>query len=110
MGPLELTLLGFLGLFALIALRVPIGIAMAVAGFVGFGLLHGFSPAISLLGTEPGQVFGDTNLAVIPLFLLMGSLATVGGLSDDIYRLMYALVGHLPGGLACATIGGRRRR
>lgn len=106
MGPVELTALGFVGLFALIALRVPIGVAMAIAGFVGFGMLRGFAPAISLLGTEPSQVFGDANLAVIPLFLLMGSLATIGGLSDDIYRLMYALVGHLPGGLACATIGG----
>jgi C4-dicarboxylate transporter DctM subunit len=105
-GPISLTALGFLGLFGLIALRVPIGVAMAIAGFVGFGLLNGFVPAISLLATEPTQVFIDANLAVIPLFLLMGSLASAGGLSDDIYRLMYALVGHFPGGLACATIGG----
>ena len=106
MSPIALTILGFGGLFALIAVRVPIGIAMGVAGFVGFGLLNGFGPAVTLLATEPAQVFADPNLAVIPLFLLMGSLATISGLSDDIYRLMYALVGHLPGGLACATIGG----
>lgn len=106
MSPVELTVLGFVGLFALIAIRVPIGIAMGIAGLVGFGLLTGFGPAVTLLATEPAQVLADPNLAVIPLFLLMGSLATMGGLSDDIYRLMYALVGHLPGGLACATIGG----
>ncbi len=106
MGPISLTALGFLGLFGLIALRVPIGVAMAIAGFVGFGSLNGFAPAISLLATQPTQVFMDANLAVIPLFLFMGSLASAGGLSDDIYRLMYALIGHFPGGLACATIGG----
>ncbi|MBS8224675.1 TRAP transporter large permease [Vannielia litorea] len=90
----------------LMFLRIPIGIAMGITGFVGFGVISGFGPAITLFGTEPAQVLSNANLAVIPLFLLMGSLATVSGLSDDIYRLIYALVGHWPGGLACATVGG----
>lgn len=105
-GPVAITALGFAGLFALMFLRIPIGIAMGFTGFVGFGLLSGFGPAVTLFGTEPAQVLSNANLAVIPLFLLMGSLATVSGLSDDIYRLIYALVGHWPGGLACATVGG----
>jgi tripartite ATP-independent transporter DctM subunit len=100
-----LTIVGFVGLFALIAVRVPIGVAMGVTGVLGFGLLSGFGPAVTLLGTQPATVFSNADLAVIPLFLLMGSLATVSGLSNDIYRLIYALVGHWPGGLACATIG-----
>nr|WP_274608777.1 TRAP transporter large permease [Vannielia litorea] len=98
--------MGFAGLFMLMFLRIPIGIAMGITGFVGFGVISGFGPAITLFGTEPAQVLSNANLAVIPLFLLMGSLATVSGLSDDIYRLIYALVGHWPGGLACATVGG----
>ncbi|WP_342344576.1 TRAP transporter large permease [Vannielia litorea] len=105
-GPLGITALGFAGLFMLMFLRIPIGIAMGITGFVGFGVISGFGPAITLFGTEPAQVLSNANLAVIPLFLLMGSLATVSGLSDDIYRLIYALVGHWPGGLACATVGG----
>ncbi|MEW5424799.1 TRAP transporter large permease [Amorphus sp. 3PC139-8] len=105
-GPLAMTAIGFAGLFALILMRVPIGVAMGISGFVGFGILSGFGPALTLFGTEPAQVLSNANLAVVPLFLLMGSLATVSGLSDDIYRLVYAMIGHWPGGLACATVGG----
>jgi tripartite ATP-independent transporter DctM subunit len=93
-------------MFVLILLHIPIGIAMAVAGFVGFGFLGGFGPAATLIATEPIGVISNLDLAVIPLFLLMGSFAGVSGLSADIYRLAYALVGHRRGGLALATIGG----
>ncbi len=106
MDPILLASLGLVGMFVLIVLHVPIGIAMAVAGFVGFGLLTGFGPAASLFATEPIGVISNLDLAVIPLFLLMGSFAGVSGLSADIYRLAYALVGHRRGGLALATIGG----
>ena len=104
--PLLVASLGVIGMFALIALHIPIGIAMAMAGFVGFGLLVGWNPAISLLASGPVAVISSLDLAVIPLFLLMGSFAGVSGLSSDIYRLAYALVGHRRGGLALATIGG----
>lgn len=104
--PLVMTALGFVGLFVLMIMRIPIGVSMGIAGFLGFGLLSGFGPAITLFGTETAQVLSNANLAVVPLFILMGSLATISGLSDDIYRLIYALVGHWPGGLACATVGG----
>jgi len=95
-----------LGMFALIALHVPIGVAIAAAGVVGFGLLGGWSPALSLIGTEYIAVFTNAELAVIPLFLLMGSFAGVSGLSGDVYKLAYAFIGHRRGGLALATIGG----
>ncbi len=104
--PLVMTALGFAGLFVLMIMRIPIGVSMGIAGFLGFGILSGFGPAITLFGTETAQVLSNANLAVVPLFILMGSLATISGLSDDIYRLIYALVGHWPGGLACATVGG----
>jgi C4-dicarboxylate transporter DctM subunit len=58
------------------------------------------------LGSEYISAFSNADLAVIPLFLLMGSLAGVSGLSSDIYRLAYAFIGHRKGGLALATIGG----
>ncbi|MCW5770090.1 MAG: TRAP transporter large permease [Rhodospirillaceae bacterium] len=104
--PIVLILLGLGGMFVLILLHVPIGVAMGIAGLVGFGLLSGFGPALSLLGTEPVGILSNADLAVIPLFLLMGSLAGVSGLSGDIYKLVYALVGHRRGGLAYATIAG----
>ncbi len=106
MDPILLAALGIGGMFVLILLQIPIGVAMAVAGFVGFGFLGGFGPAISLFATEPVGVLSSLDLAVIPLFLLMGSFAGVSGLSADIYRLAYALIGHRRGGLALATIGG----
>lgn len=106
MDPILVASLGLVGMFVLIILHIPIGIAMAVAGFVGFGILNGFGPAASLFATEPVGVIANLDLAVIPLFLLMGSFAGVSGLSADIYRLAYALIGHRKGGLALATIGG----
>lgn len=106
MDPILVASLGMIGMFILIGLHIPIGIAMAVAGFVGFGVLNGWGPAASLFATEPAGVISNLDLAVIPLFLLMGSFAGVSGLSADIYRLAYALIGHRKGGLALATIGG----
>lgn len=106
MEPITIALLGMLGMFVLIALHVPIGVAIGVAGVVGFGLLGGWGPALSLMGTEYITVFTNPELAVIPLFLLMGSFAGVSGLSSDIYKLAYAFVGHKRGGLALGTIGG----
>lgn len=106
MDPITIAVLGMLGMFVLIALHVPIGVAIGVAGVAGFGFLGGWKPAFSLIGTEYITVFTNAELAVIPLFLLMGSFAGVSGLSSDIYRLAYAFIGHRRGGLAMATIGG----
>ena len=107
MDPLVLAGLGIAGMFVLIALHVPIGIAMGLAGFVSIGLiLDDWAAAITLFSTEPTAILASADLAVIPLFLLMGSFASAAGLSADIYRLAYAVVGHYRGGLALATIGG----
>ncbi len=106
MDPILVASLGMVGMFVLILLHIPIGISMALAGFVGFGILSGFGPAVTLFATEPVGVISNLELAVIPLFLMMGSFAGVSGLSADIYHLAYALVGHRRGGLALATIGG----
>lgn len=104
--PLVLAGLGFVAMFVLMALHVPIGIAMGVVGAGGFAMLVGVKPALSLLASEPASVFTNLDLAVIPMFLLMGSLAAAAGLASDVYKLAYAFVGHRKGGLALATIGG----
>lgn len=93
-------------MFVLIVLHVPIGVSMGLAGFVCVGLLLGWNQAIALFGIEPSAIISHSDLAVIPLFLLMGSFAGAAGLSADLYRLSYALVGHWRGGLAMSTIGG----
>lgn len=104
--PLLLAGLGLLATFVLIALHVPVGVAMGIAGVVGFGLLSGFEPALAMIASETSNALTSLDLLTIPLFVLMGAFASIAGLSEDLYRLAYALVGHRRGGLAMATIGG----
>ena len=91
-------------MFLLIACHVPIGIAMAITGVLGTGLIIGFEPAIALLGIEPSAAIASQELAIIALFLLMGNFAAAAGLSNDLYKLAEAFLGHLKGGLAMATV------
>lgn len=107
MEPYIVGLIGMGLMLLLILLHVPIGVAMGIAGVATFGMIRGnLTPALTLFGVETVSKVGSSELAVIPLFLLMGSFATVGGLSADLYRIAYALIGHIRGGLAVATIGG----
>ena len=105
MDPIITGLLGLVAMFALIAWQVPVGIAMGTVGVVGCALIIGWGPALSLVGTEPSSAISSPGLAVIAMFLLMGSVAHTGGLSGELYRLAYAFIGHRRGGLAMATIG-----
>lgn len=106
MDPILLTLIGLGCMILLIGLHIPIGVAMGLAGFIGYGLLEGFSPALTILTTAPTQTLSSVDLVIIPIFLAMGSLANSAGLSRDIYNLIYVLIGHRKGGLALATIAG----
>ena len=106
MSPLEIGGFGILALFALMLLQVPIGFAMIIVGVVGFALQSGWGPAVTLLVNEPIGILSSADLATVPLFLLMGTFASVAGFSTDIYNLASAFLGHRRGGLAYATIGG----
>lgn len=107
MDPATIGLLGMALMLLLIFIHVPIGVAMGVSGVLTFGLIRGsFGPALSLFGTETVSKVASLELSVVPLFLLMGAFATFGGLSADLYRIAYAFIGHVRGGLAIATIGG----
>ena len=106
MTPLEIGAAGIAALFALILARVPIGFAMIIVGLVGVALQSSWTPALTLLASEPASVLSNVDLATVPLFLLMGTFATVAGFSADIYNAVAAVFGHRRGGLAYATIGG----
>lgn len=97
-------LLGIAVLLVLMALRMPIGIAMLLVGIVGFGILNGWHAALAALGTYPYQYAAVYDFAVIPLFVLMGNLGSVSGMARDLYSAAYSWVGHVRGGLAHATI------
>lgn len=104
MDPLVIAVIGCAAMMGLILLHVPIGISMALVGVVGFAQVVGWGPAISLLASEPASAMGSLDLAVIPLFMLMGSLAAAGGLASDVYEMSSALFGHRRGGLATTTV------
>ena len=91
------------GLLALIFLRIPIAIAMMISAVVGIYLVQGSFAAWFQLAGAPVNVT-IYGLSVIPLFILMGNLATSAGLSRDLFLLASRLVSRLPGGLAVATI------
>ena len=95
---------GFVGMFVLMALRVPIGLSMGIVGVLGFGALSGAAPALNLLGNVPLSVLTDYNLLVIPMFILMGSFASHSGMSSELFAAGRAWLGHLRGGLAYAAI------
>ncbi len=102
----NLGLLGVGVLFVLLALRVHIGLAMALVGLGGYSLVVGWDPALSVAGMTPYAAGSNYMLSVIPLFVLMGQFAFVSGLSRDIYRTVHTWLGHLPGGMAIATVVG----
>jgi tripartite ATP-independent transporter DctM subunit len=106
MSSFELGLWSFPLVLALIFLRVPIGLAMLAAGMAGSYLVLGsWSPMMAQLKSLTITTFSTYSLSIIPLFLLMGQFATLGGMSRSLFRASEAFLGHRRGGLAMATIG-----
>jgi C4-dicarboxylate transporter DctM subunit len=100
-------LIGMVGigaLFIFLAMRIYIGMAMMIVGFVGTALIIGWKPSLDLVGLLPMDESTSYNLSVIPLFILMGQFAFISGISTDIYKTVYNWMGHLRGGLAMATV------
>ena len=106
MSPVLVGILALLGLFALIFLRVPIGIALGVAGAAGYWALSDLDRTLVLLGSIPFGTAYNYDLSIIALFVLMGNFAMVSGMSQDLYAMARSLVGHWRGGLASATVVG----
>ncbi len=94
------------GLFGMLALRMPVAMAMLAAGFFGTWALHGQRSATALLTAETYSAVSSYSLIVIPLFILMGNISSAAGFSRGLYELAYAWVGRFRGGLASASILG----
>ena len=106
MTNIEIGLWSFPLLMLAIFLRVPIGLAMFLAGFLGLGVVNdGFTIALAKLKTEPYTTFASYSLSIVPLFLLMGHFATIGGMSQALFRAAEGWLGHRKGGVAMAAIG-----
>ena len=106
MTPFDIGVAMFAGAVVLIMLRMPVGAAMLLVGGLGYAALVGWWPMLNTLKTITFSRFSSYTLTVIPFFLLMGELATKGGMSAALFRAARAFVGHRRGGLAVATISG----
>lgn len=105
MSPTTIGIIGLIALFFLLFFRMPVGFLMALVGFIGFGYIVSFDASLNLLAKDIFSIFGSYSLTVIPLFVLMGQLAFHSGISSRLFDTAYKFIGHLPGGLAIATIG-----
>jgi tripartite ATP-independent transporter DctM subunit len=89
----------------LLALRMHIGMAMFVAGSIGYVWIAGSAPLLNYLKTAAWARYSIYDLSVVPLFLLMGQFATHGGLSKALFQAGNAFIGHWRGGMAMAAVG-----
>lgn len=103
MDALTLALVSLGAMLVLIALRIPIGIAMGSVAFFGFWYLRNFNVALSALSDTPFVFAANWDLSAIPMFLLMGAIAANSGIGTALFRAAHAWFGALPGGLAVAT-------
>ncbi|MCD6364090.1 MAG: TRAP transporter large permease [Synergistetes bacterium] len=104
MSPISSGTIAVIFLLLLFFLKVPVAVAMALVGFIGFSAFVSLHAAMKLLVVDFASAFNSYTLAVIPLFVLMGQIAYSSGMSKRLYDTSNALLGHLPGGLAIATI------
>lgn len=99
---LALTIFGIM--LVLMAIRVPIAIAMFGAGTAGYLMQSGWGPYASFINTQAFARFASYDLSVIPLFILMGNFATQGGISKALFQFAAGIMGRFKGGLAMAAV------
>src|SRR6516165_8678744 len=97
-------IIGFVVLFALMLLRVPVGMAMGLVGVSGFAWLVGGGPALKAVGHTSMRTVTDYTFGVIPMFLLMGAFVTNSGMSRELFQAANRFLGHRRGGLGVATV------
>ena len=106
MDPLYVGCLVFAAMVVLLVLKVPVGVALMVSSLGGLIYMLGFQPAIR----QVGITFFNANIlyvfTAVPLFILMGQFASFSGIAEELYEAAYKWIGHLPGGMAVATIVG----
>ena len=103
----EQTLVAIVGCVAVLALmliRVPIAVSLGAVAVAGFAYLVGLQPALGILIDSPIRTVTNYNFSVVPMFILMGALVSASGMSRELFRAANAWAGHLPGGMAIATI------
>jgi C4-dicarboxylate transporter DctM subunit len=105
MDPATIGVIGLIILIIVLFSRMPVGFVMALLGFLGFSYVVSLEGGLRLLAKDIFDIFGSYSLTVVPLFIFMGQIAFHAGISRRLYDSAYTFLGHLPGGLAMATIG-----
>jgi C4-dicarboxylate transporter, DctM subunit len=106
MNEMMIGVIGLVVLLLLFATGIELGFAMALIGFVGFGYLNGFDSALNLLSRDIYDVITSYGFTVFPLFILMGQIGFNAGIAVRLYGAAHKFIGHIPGGLAMATVLG----
>jgi C4-dicarboxylate transporter, DctM subunit len=106
MNPELVGVIGLLVMFGLFFAGLEIGFAMAAVGFLGFAYLVSLPAAANLVAKDVFDVFSSYSLTVIPLFIFMGQIASNSGIGAKMYISAHRFLGHVPGGLAMATVAG----
>jgi len=106
MSEVSIGLVGLAAVLLLFLTGIELGFAMALVGFVGFSTIVSWKAGLNLLAKDVFDVLSSYGFTVIPLFILMGQIAFNAGIARRMYAAAYAFVGHIPGGLAMATVAG----
>lgn len=106
MSPEVVGIIGIALMLFLMFIGIPIAVCMAAVGFGGIAVVWGVDKALLAVGMIPYSTIASYFLSVLPVYLLMGEFADVSGLMRDSYRSANTWLGHLPGGLAMASIVG----
>ncbi|MDH3235002.1 MAG: TRAP transporter large permease [Alphaproteobacteria bacterium] len=93
------------GLFGMILLRVPVAIALGIVGLLGYAAIDGWRNALIAAGATPYDLTDKYSLTVVPLFVLMGVVASRAGMSNELFRAANAVFSGLRGALAMGTVG-----
>ena len=104
MSPIMVAIIGVVVMLVFMFLRMPVGFAMALAGFLGMCYFASPQAAVHILATDIWGQFTSYGLSVIPLFILMGQITFHSGVSERLYRTAYTWLGRMPGGIAMTTI------
>lgn len=106
MSDVSVGILGLAIVLVLFLTGIELGFAMAIVGFLGFAYIVSMPAALNLLAKDFFDVFVSYGFTVIPLFVLMGQIAFNAGIAKRLYNASYKFIGHIPGGLAMATVAG----
>ena len=104
MSEITVGIIGCLALVIVFVTGVELGFGMALLGFIGFSYIISTKAAFTMVAHDIFDTFTSYGFTVLPVFVLMGEIACVGGIAKRLYDSAYRFVGHIPGGLAMATV------